>query len=81
MNLSPTLVRIGAGQDALREVGFREGLGGNGLVSVVGMAVGEEVIDEHADDGKEEYDESPDDLVGYGAVGLEDLNCRTVGSA
>lgn len=62
-------------------MGSQEGLGGNGLVGVVGMAVREEVVDEHADNREEEYDESPDDLVGHGAVGLEDLNCRTDESA
>lgn len=65
----------------MRQLGSRNGLGGDGLISVVGMAVGEEVVDEHADNREEEYDESPDDLVGHGAVGLEDLNCRTEGSA
>lgn len=62
-------------------MGSQEGLGGNGLVGVVGMAVRKEVVDEHADNREEEYDESPDDLVGHGAVGLEDLNCRTDESA
>jgi hypothetical protein len=36
--------------------------------------VGEEVVDDHADDREKEDDESPDDLVCWGAVRLEDLN-------
>jgi hypothetical protein len=42
----------------------------------VGLAVREEVVDNHADDGEEEYDEGPEDLVRYGALRLEDLNCN-----
>jgi hypothetical protein len=49
----------------------------NGLVGVVGVAVGEEVVDDHADDGEEEDDECPEHLVRDGAVGLEDLDCST----
>lgn len=47
----------------------------DGLVGVVGLAVGEEVVDNHANDGEEEDDEGPNDLARNGAVGLEDLNC------
>ena len=47
---------------------------GNRLVGVVGLTVGEEVVDDHADDGEEEDDECPKHLVGDGAVGLEDLD-------
>jgi hypothetical protein len=54
---------------------------GNGLVGVVSLAVGEEVVDEHSDDGEEEDNKSPKDLVGDGAVGLEDLNYSTNASA
>jgi hypothetical protein len=54
---------------------------GDGLVSVVSLAVGEEVVDEHANDGKEEDDESPKDLVGDGTVRLEDLDYSTDASA
>ena len=54
---------------------------GNGLVGVVRRAVGEEVVDEHADYGEEEDDKSPEDLVWHGAVRLEDLNCSTNTSA
>lgn len=50
---------------------------GNRLVGVVGLTVGEEVVDDHADDGEEEDDECPKHLVGDGAVGLEDLDCST----
>jgi hypothetical protein len=61
--------------------GFLNGLCGDGLICVVGVAVGEEVVDDHADDREEEDNESPDDLVWYGAVGLEDLDCSTDVSA
>lgn len=44
----------------------------------VSLAVGEQVVNEHADDGEEEDDETPEDLVGNGTVGLEDLDCDTV---
>ena len=47
---------------------------GDWLVGVVSLAVGEEVIDEHADNGEKEDNKSPEDLVGDGAVRLEDLN-------
>jgi hypothetical protein len=40
----------------------------DGLVGVVSLAVGEQVVDEHADNGEEEDDESPEDLVGHRAV-------------
>jgi hypothetical protein len=56
-------------------------LRGNRLIRVVSRAVGEEVVDEHADDGEEEDDEGPEDFVGHGAVALEDLNCSTNTSA
>lgn len=42
----------------------------------MGLAVGEEVVDEHANDGEDEDDEGPEDLVGHRAVGLKDLDCR-----
>ncbi len=47
----------------------------------MGLAVGEEVIDDHADDREEEDNESPDDLVGNGAVGLEDFDCGALVSS
>ena len=47
----------------------------------MGLAVGEEVVDEHADHREQEDDESPENLVGDGAVRLEDLNCGTNTSA
>jgi hypothetical protein len=50
---------------------------GDRLVGVVGRAVGEEVVDEHANNWEEEDNKSPKDFVGHGAVALEDLNCRT----
>lgn len=65
----------------LGQMGPLSGLCGNRLVGVVGLAVREEVVDDHADNRKEEHDESPDDLVGHGAVRLEDLNCSTDESA
>lgn len=49
----------------------------DGLVGVVGLAVGEEVVDDHANDREEEDDECPEHLVGDGTVGLEDLDCST----
>ena len=38
------------------------------------LAIGEEVIDDHADDGEEEHDETPDDLLSNSTVGFDDLN-------
>ena len=38
------------------------------------VAVGEEVVDDHTDDGEEEDDKSPDDFVHDWAVALEDFN-------
>ena len=49
----------------------------DGLVGVVGLAVGEEVVDDHADDGEEEDDESPEHFVRDRTVGLEDLDYST----
>ena len=43
----------------------------------MGLTVGEEVVNDHADDGEEEDNKGPDDLAGDGAVRLEDLNCNT----
>jgi hypothetical protein len=43
-------------------------LGRDRLVGVVSLAVGEQVVDEHADNGEEEDDKSPEDLVGNRAV-------------
>lgn len=43
----------------------------------VSLAVGEQVVDNHSNNGEEEDDETPEDLVGNGAVGLKDLDCRT----
>lgn len=34
----------------------------------MGLAVGEEVVDDHADDGKEEHDKGPNDLARDRAV-------------
>jgi hypothetical protein len=58
----------------LRVNSFDHTLSADWLVGVVGLAVREEVVDDHADDGEEEDDESPDDLVRDGAVRLEDLD-------
>jgi hypothetical protein len=44
----------------------------------VSLAVGEQVVDNHSDDGEQEDDETPKDLVGNGTVRLEDLDCDTV---
>ena len=43
----------------------------------MGLAVGEEIVDDHADDGEEEDYEGPNDLAGDRAVRLEDLNWGT----
>jgi hypothetical protein len=43
--------------------------------------VREEVVDEHSDDREEEDEQAPEDFVGYGAVGLEDLDCITLAPA
>jgi hypothetical protein len=40
----------------------------------MGLAVREEVVDDHADNGEEEDNKSPNDLVRDGAVRLEDLD-------
>ena len=51
---------------------FKHGLRlrGDGLISagVVGSAVGEEVVDKHADDGEEQHDQTPEELVQRRAV-------------
>ena len=52
-----------------------------GLVGVVGLPVGEEEVDDHADDREQEDDEAPDELLHRRAVGLEDLDCAQVVSA
>lgn len=51
------------------------------LVRVVSLAVRKEIVDDHADHREEEDDESPDHLVGDGAVRLEDLDWSTNTSA
>jgi hypothetical protein len=43
--------------------------------------VAEEVVDDHADNGEEEDDEAPEDLVQRWAVGLDNLNCSLVSKA
>jgi hypothetical protein len=55
-------------------------LGNRGVVRVahVRLAVGEEVVDDHSDDGEEEDNQTPKDLVRDGAVRLKDLNCTFV---
>lgn len=40
----------------------------------MGFAVREEPVDEHADNGEEEDDKAPKELVDRWAVGLEDLH-------
>jgi hypothetical protein len=54
---------------------------GNGVVARVAhvsLAVREEVVDDHSDNGEEEDNETPEDLVRDGAVRLKDLNCAFV---
>lgn len=41
----------------------------------MGCAVGEQVVDNHADDGEKEDDERPEDLLTRAAVGLDDFDC------
>lgn len=51
---------------------------GQGLVgatAVVVGAVGEEEVDDEADDGEDEDTQAPEQLVDGRAVGLEDLDC------
>jgi hypothetical protein len=40
----------------------------------MGCAVGEQVVDDHSDDGEEEDDERPEDLFARATVGLDDFN-------
>ena len=42
------------------------------------LAVREEVVDQHADDGEQEDEEGPEDFVRDGAVGLDDLDYTTL---
>lgn len=52
---------------------------GNRLVSsapLVGGAVREEPVNDHADDGEDEDDETPKQLVRRGTVRLQDLNWK-----
>jgi hypothetical protein len=43
----------------------------------VGLAVREKPVDDHADNGEDEDDETPEELVGGRAVRLQDLDCGT----
>lgn len=67
---------IPALQTSFRATRDARRLRGNGFVAarVVFGAVREEVVDEHSDEGEEEDDKAPDDLVERRAVGLDDLN-------
>ncbi len=56
-------------------------LGSNRFISVMGLSVREEVVDDHANNREEEDNEGPDDFSGDRAVRLEDLNCGAVMSA
>lgn len=40
------------------------------------LAVAEDEVDDGTDDGKEEDDNCPEELMRDGAAGLEELNCR-----
>ena len=44
----------------------------------MGLPVGEDEVDDHADDGEQEDDKAPDELFHRGTVGLEDLDCAQV---
>lgn len=61
----------------------RPGLGKGlvGAAAVVVGTVGEEEVDDEADDGEDEDAEAPEQLVDGRAVGLEDLDCGTNGLA
>ena len=41
----------------------------------MGLAVGEEIVDDHSDNGEQKDDEGPENLVRDGTVGLEDFDC------
>lgn len=41
-------------------------------------AVGEEVVDDHSTNWKQEDQERPEDLVRDWAIGWQDFNCRQV---
>ena len=44
------------------------------VTGVVGCAVGEQVVDDHSDNGEEEDNERPEDLLARAAVGLDDFD-------
>lgn len=47
----------------------------------MGGAVGEEVVDEHANEREEEDNQAPDNFVQRRAVRLDDLNCTRISAA
>jgi hypothetical protein len=47
----------------------------------VGCAIGEQVVDNHADDREEEDDERPEDLLTRAAVGFDDFDCSRLAYA
>lgn len=53
----------------------RLGQGLVGATAVVVGTVGEEEVDDEADDGEDEDTQAPEQLVDGRAVGLEDLDC------
>jgi hypothetical protein len=62
--------------------GFHKGFSNNiplhvrdGLVGVVSLSVGKQIVDKHADYREKENNERPEDLVWDGAVRLEDFDC------
>lgn len=57
--------------------GLRQGF--VGAAAVVGRAVREDEVDDHADNRKEEDDETPEELLAGRAVGLEDFDCSRNG--
>jgi hypothetical protein len=44
----------------------------------VGCTVGEEIVDDHSDDGEEEDNQRPEDLLARAAVGLDNLDCAAL---
>ena len=47
----------------------------------MGRSVGEEPVDDQANDREDEYEKTPEELVAGGTVRLENLNCQAVSHA
>jgi hypothetical protein len=44
----------------------------------VGCTVGEEIVDDHSDDGEEEDNQCPENLLARATVGLDNLDCAAL---